>query len=276
MKYKIVSDSASNLTSLAEVPFASVPLHIIVGEHDFCDDENLDLSLMQQTLSAYRGKTGTACPSPNTWIEAFGDADAVFCVTITSGLSGSYASAMAAKQIFEEEHPDRAVHIIDSLSTGPEMALIIEKLRSLILSDMEHAQIAKEMAAYCKRTHLLFSLASLDNLARNGRVNPLVAKGIGLLGIRVIGKASDEGTLQPLNKRRGDKKAIENLIEHMKELGYKGGKVIISHTGNLPCAEELKTRILAEFGKFNGFIHENRGLCGYYAEPMSVLLGFES
>ena len=79
MKYKIVADSSSNLTSLKQVPFSSVPLHIIVGDRNFVDDENVDINDMQETLKAYKGTTSTSCPSPQDWINAFGDAEAVFC-----------------------------------------------------------------------------------------------------------------------------------------------------------------------------------------------------
>lgn len=276
MSYKIVSDSSSNLLSLDRAAFASVPLHILVGDQDFADDANIDLTAMQNALSTYKGKSSTSCPSPSDWIAAFGEADAVFCTTITSTLSGSYASAHTAKQIYESEHPGRTVYVFDSLSTGPEITLLIEKLQELILAGLPHQQIHREMLAYMEHTHLLFSLASVDNLAKNGRVNPLLAKGIGVLGIRLVGKASDEGTLSVLDKCRGDKKAIPCILRHLKALNYRDGRVIIAHNHNAPAAAALKEAIRAEFGAFHGYIHETRGLCSYYAEPQSLIVGFEA
>ena len=86
---------------------------------------------------------------------------------------------------------------------------------------------------------------------------------------------SEEGTLKPVNKARGDKKAMQKLVSYMKSLGYNGGKIVISHSDNMSACEELKRLIQEAFGKFNGFIHENTALCGYYAELHSVLIGFE-
>lgn len=275
MNYKIVSDSSANLAVLDGVPFCSVPMHVIVGSQDFTDDTGADPAAMHDALAAYRGKTSTSCPSIENWLAAFGDAEVVYCVTITSNLSGAYNSAAAAAQMYEAEHPGRRVYVFDSLSTGPEMVLILEKIRALVLAGTAPEEVNTQVRSYCRKTHLYFSLASLNNLARNGRINPLIAKGIGLLGIQVIGKASDVGTLQPMHKRRGEKKALACLVEQMKEVGYNCGRVIISHTGNLPAAEELRDLIKQEFGRFNGFIHENRILCGYYAEPKSILVGFE-
>lgn len=276
MNCKIVSDSSANLLGMENSAFSSVPLHILVDGQDFTDDAHLSLDALQNALDAARGASSSSCPNVYDWINAFGDTDAVFCVTITSALSGSYDSACTAKAMYEKEHPGRAVYVLDSLSTGPEMALLIEKLQSLIASGKEAADIYQEALAYQQRTHLFFSLASLDNLAKNGRVSPLIAKGMGLMGIRLVGKASEKGVLQPMHTVRGDKGAIARLLWHMKKARYTGGRVVIAHNRNDSGAAALKSAIAEAFGAFNGFIHETRGLCSYYAEPRSLMLGFET
>lgn len=277
LKYKIVADSSANITHMDGVDFDFASLHIIVGDQDFKDDENVDLAAMQHALDTYKGKTSTSCPSTHEYIEAFGDADVIFCVTITSGLSGSYSSAIASKQIYEEQHPGRIVYVIDSLSTGPEMALLLEKIKELINEGLDHAEIDRLVREYHKRTHLYYSLASLNNLARNGRVNSLLAKGIGLLGIKIVGTTTPEGTLHPEDKKKGEKRAYNCIIEHMEKCGFKSGnRSIITHTGNPEGAEALKQLIIDKFGSFNGYIGTDTALCSYYAEPMSVLIGFES
>ncbi|MGN0480051.1 MAG: DegV family protein [Lachnospiraceae bacterium] len=275
MSIKIVSDSSANLTEFGGLEFVSVPLHIIVGDREFVDDKGIDVGQMQEALDSYKGKTSTSCPSPDDWLQAFGDADSVFCITITSALSGSFSSANIAARMYEQNNPGRKVYLIDSLSTGPELVLFVEKINELASKGMEASDIYDRMCQYVKHTRLYFSLASLNNLARNGRVNPILAKGVGLLGIRIVGKASDEGTLQPMHKGRGDKKAIEHIINSMKECGYKHGRTIIAHYSNPEGAEALKRRIEESFGQFNGFIHKTTGLCSYYAEPQSILIGFE-
>ena len=132
-KIKIVTDSSSDVPSLSGVELASTPLKIITEEREFIDNDALDIAEMVTYLEKYKGRSSSACPSPNDFLNAFGDAEEVYCVTITSGLSGCYNAAVAAKKIYEEENPTRRVLVIDSLSTGNEMALIIEKLRDFIL-----------------------------------------------------------------------------------------------------------------------------------------------
>ena len=78
MKMKIVADSSANLLALPDIDFGIVPLHVIVGENDYVDDDKIDLTAMQEDLSSYKGKTSTSSPSPHEWENAFGDADVVY------------------------------------------------------------------------------------------------------------------------------------------------------------------------------------------------------
>ena len=66
------------------------------------------------------------------------------------------------------------------------------------------------------------------------------------------------------------------ILKKMKELGYNGGRVIIAHNQNEAAALQLKMPIEELFGTFNGVIHPERALCCYYAEPGSVMVGFEA
>lgn len=274
MKIKIVSDSSSNILEMKGIDYTSVPLKIIVGEKEFVDDKELDIKNMIATLAAFNDKTSTSCPNSAEWLEAFDDADIVYGFSITSNLSGCYNAAMQAKMMCEEERPDVKIHIFDSLSVGPEVQLLMEKLIEFINAGLVFEETVEKMNEYMTHTHLLFSLESLANLARNGRVSPLVAKAAGLLGIRLVGKASDVGTLEPISKCRGEKKAIAEIIKLMKEHGYKGGPVRIAHCYNEGAAAALKEKIIADFPDAEIQLLLCTGLCSYYAEKGGVLVGY--
>ena len=271
---KIVADSSADTLILKDIPFASAPLKIITDKKEYVDNAFLDTEEMVNDLLKYNGKSSSACPGIGDWENAFKDSKNVYCVTITSGLSGSYNSAMVAKRDYEHNNPGRKVCVIDSLSAGPELRLIIEKLSEFIKAGKAFEIISKEIEEYKKNTGLLFMLESMKNLANNGRVNPLVAKAVGLLGIRVVGKASDKGTLEQLDKCRGENKALQSIVSHMKKAGHNGGKVRISHCFNEVAAKNLKDMIVAEFNSAVE-IYKTRGLCSFYAEKGGLLVGFE-
>lgn len=275
MIMKIVADSSANLLAFEGVPYASVPLKIVTAEREYVDDAALDTDDMLTYIEGYSGKSGTACPSVGEWMEAFGDADRVFTVAITSNLSGSHNAAVQAKEIYEEQNPERKVCCLDSLSTGPEMVLIVEKLKELMDQGLSFEEIETRIREYMKRTHLLFMLESVENLAKNGRVSPLIAKAVGFLNIRIVGKASDVGTLQQLHKCRGEKKALETILAEMEAHGFAGGKIRIAHAHNPSAAEALRKLVESKYPNIEATVNPMTGLCCFYAERGSVMIGFE-
>lgn len=275
MEHKLVMDTSGDILSFEGIDFASVPMKILAGEREFVDNEQTNVADMVNYLKSYKGKTSTACPSVGEFLEAFGDAQNVYCVTITSNLSGSYNSAAIAAQTYEEQHPDRRAHVFDSLSTGPEMLLLAEKIRELVEQGLPFDEVVRLVHEYHENTHLLFSLECLNNLANNGRVPAVVAKATGILGIRLIGQAK-EGRLHPTNKARGEKKVVPVLMEQLAAMGYKGGKVRINHCFNESSAQALQQAILAKYPNAEIAVGTTRCLCSFYAELGGLLVGFES
>ncbi len=274
-KVKIVVDSSADMYGLSKLPFSVAPLKIITAEKEYVDDDRLDILTMVNDLSSYSGRSSTSCPNTNDWITAFADAEYVFCVTITATLSGSYNAAVRAKEEYEALYPDRRVFVFDSLSTGPEMALIVEKIEELVLSGAEFDEVCSKTVEYSKKTGLIFVLESMKNLVNNGRVNPIVAKMAGILGIRVVGKASDKGDLETLTKSRGEAKTLDAIIEQLKKLSFTGGKIRISHCFNEKTAFALREYIKSQFSKAQVEIVKCRALCSFYAEKGGLLIGFE-
>lgn len=274
-KIKIVADTSCDMFSLKNTEFAYAPMKIITAEREFVDKETLDVNELVAYLDSYKGKSKSSCPNVNDWIVAFGDADDIFCVTITSGLSGSYNSACSAKQMYESENDGKRVFVIDTLSAGPEISLVVEKLEEYIENGMDYDEICDKITQYLKNTGLIFMLKSLKTFANNGRVSPIVAKLVGIAGICIVGKASDEGTLEPMHKCRGEKRSLEALVDELEANGFNGRKISIGHCQNESAALALKDMIVNKFKSAKIEIHKLRGLCSFYAEKGGVLVGFE-
>ncbi len=274
-KVKIVADSSADILFLKKIAFALAPLKIVTAEKEYIDDEKLDVKQMVDDLQKYSGKSSTSCPNTADWLKCFDEAEYIFCVTITASLSGSYNAACLAKKEYEEKYPGRKVYVINSLSTGPEMCLIIERLEQLIGESKDFEIVCRQIEEYMSKTGLLFMLQSMKNLANNGRVSHVAAKMAGILGIRALGKASDRGDLEMLEKCRGEKRALDAIVEQLKKQGYKGGRVRISHCFNEKFGNDLKEKLLNEFKKIDVKLYNCRGLCSFYAELGGLLVGFE-
>ncbi|MBQ7925078.1 MAG: DegV family protein [Lachnospiraceae bacterium] len=271
---KIVCDSSGDLFDFEGAKYQTVPLKIITKDMEYVDDAGLDVEGMVNTLLSYKGKSGTACPGVGEWLEAFEDEELVYCVTISSNLSGSYNAACSAAQDYMNEHPGREVYIVDSLSAGPGLRLLVEKLAELGQQGLSGKEIFEQITEYRKKTQVTFCLESLRNLANNGRVSQAAAMLSGIIGIRVVGKATG-GRLDVVDKVRGEKKALMNLFHLIKEEGYKGGKLIIGHCFNEEAAKRLLELVRQEFAKAEVLISKTAGLCSFYAEKGGLIIGFE-
>lgn len=272
---KIIADSSCDLKEFPDLPFETVPLTLSTDEKSFVDDPDLNVSEVLDYLYSHNGRSYTACPSTQSWLDAFEGADEIYVVTITSGLSGTYASAGVAKEQYLSEHPEVKICIVDSLSTGPGMVLLIEKIAELKAQGKSFEEVSSAIVAYQKTLKLYFALQSLHNLAVNGRVNKIIASAIGIMNIRILGTASPVGTIDPVAKCRGDKRVLEKIIEEIRACGYKGGKVRICHVENLELANFIAEKLREIFGDIDLRIVPARGLCSYYAERGGIILGCE-
>lgn len=275
MKSKIVVDSAANLYQMEGIDFACAPIKVVTEEQEYPDDGRLDAVQVAETLRSYKGRSSTSCPNVGDWLAAYQGADQVFAITITGTLSGSYNAALLAAQDYQQENPEAKVYVLDSLSAGPELQLLAERLRALFDAGTPFEEICVQMEEYKQHTHLLFSLESLNNLARNGRVSPAVATVARMLGIRVVGTASLSGELEVLVKTRGEHGALERIVLEMKSRGFVDGPVRILHCSNPAAATRLKNMITTVFEGAEVQIMPCGVLCSYYAELGGLMIGFE-
>jgi DegV family protein with EDD domain len=247
----------------------------VVTDVEYIDDAGLNVADMVEALKNFKGKSGSSCPNVGEWLEAFGNAENVFGVTITKNLSGSYNAACQAAEEYMQIFPSRKAFIFDSLSAGPELAMIIDKIKELVQQGLDFHAIVEKVLSYHNHLHTLFCLQSLTNLARNGRTSPAVAKIAGVLGIQITGDVKG-GTITPVHKVRGEKKALASIVEMMKEKGiFDGAKVRIAHCYALEKAQALVELVRSHFPNCDFHIEPCGGLCSFYAEAGGLMIGFE-
>ena len=271
---KLIIDSSSNMKSDPDHNVEVVPLTISFGGKDYIDDQNLNIREFLNDMNQNQIAGKTTCPSIQAWLNALEGTEKAIIITMTSGMSGTFSSALQAKTMYEEKHPTSQIIVVDSRSAGPELTIVLHGIEKMIQGDIRFVDLEEVIAKFRMRTHLLFILQSLHNLSLNRRVSPVAAKAAGLLKINLIGTASKEGKLEPLTKARGMKKAMRELLKYMKDDNYHGGEVIIDHCENEKDAEIIKDKILAEYPDAQVTIRPMRGLCSFYAEEGGIMVGF--
>ena len=286
MKWNIISDSSCDLFNFTieedSIKYATVPFAFNIGETTIIDDENLDTKQMLNKIYSSPSKEhiATACPSPNDWINEMKEDGHYILLTISSQLSGSYNSAVVAKDTILNDQPNKKIEIIDSRSTGPEIVLLVQKICELIKNnknangEADYDFVVSEARKYLSESKVTFALSSFDNLIRAGRMKKTAGILAKVLGIWGVGIASDQGTIVVKKKVTGKFFAIKSIIEDMGQRIPNPRSVCISHCHNEEVANKLKNKILEKWPEANVEIIPTKGLCSYYAEMNGLIVGF--
>lgn len=283
MTYKIIGDSCLDLTEelKKDLGFQMIPLTLQVGNVQVIDDETFDQSAFIEMVKACPECPKTACPSPESFKKAYeeADADAVFVITLSNHLSGSYNSAVLAKELYEEEKKEagepvtKKIAVIDSLSASSgelDQALYI---RDLCEQGLDFETVAEMAEAYSHRMKTYFVLETLDTLRKNGRLSGLQAFFATALNIKPV-MGAEEGVIIKLDQARGINKALQRMCDiAVKETGDTSGKrVVICHVNH----QERALYVKAELEKRASFkeivITEAAGVATVYANDGGIIL----
>ncbi len=274
MKRLIITDSSSNRHNMDYCcDYKSAPLKIITSK-EYIDDENLNVEEMVLDFETHNEKSSTSCPSVGEWLQAFEGYDEIFAVTISSKLSGSYHSCMMARDEYLDEHPDAKIEVFDSCEAGAGLTMFTDKINQLIKEGFTFEEIVRLTYEYKMRTKLAFLLNSANNLANNGRLSPLIAKLIGVLDIKLLGRAT-EGVIDNYARVKGIKRALRDTYREMVNQGFDGGKVFIDYVIGEENALKLNDLIKQNFPDAQVIIDTCKGLCSYYAERNGLIIAYE-
>lgn len=277
MSYQIVVDSCCDLTeSLKESGvFQVIPLVLQVGEKFIVDDETFDQSAFLRAVRECPECPRSACPSPEQYKTAYEkDVDMIFVVTLSQHLSGSYNSAMLARNLYIEEHGnDKQIHVFGSDSAASGETLIALKIRELADAGASFEEIVAQVSEF--REHMLtyFVLESLDFLKKNGRLTGLQAVLATALNIKPL-MAGDHGVIVKLDQARGIQKTLGKLIRHLYEhVENPESKVLaISHCNCRQRAEYVKEQLCKLTSFKDVYIVDSAGVTSLYAGDGGVVV----
>ncbi len=276
MKYKIVADSSCDLNrDLEEIMDVSlVPFKIDVDEYSYIDNKDLDVSDLIEKMKASPNPIKTSCPSPGDFSEEY-DADNVFVVTISEQLSGTYNSAVLAKDMVRERHPDRFIHVFNSRSASVGETLITMKIKECLDEKLSNNQLVEKVERFIDEMKTYFISDDLSNLVKNGRISKTKGLLINALNIKPIMAATDDGNIIAVDKARGSKKAFKKLVKIIGETGVKFEEIVlaISHANALQKALDLKED-LKKFNFKDIIVVETKGLSTGYVNDGGVIIAF--
>ena len=278
MSYKIIGDSCTDLTKelKQEGCISLVPLSLMIEDETFIDDDTFNQKLFIEKMAKSEECPKSACPSPERYMREFEDADECYVVTLSAQLSGSYNSALLAKNMYLEEHPEKKIEIVDSRSASVGQTLIALKIKELKEQGLAFEEVKAKVEHFRDGMQTKFVLESLENLRKNGRLTNIAAMLCNVLNIRPVMVGTPEGHITKLDQARGMNKALLRMIDYIEKDAVEATTKIlgIAHCNNKERAEFVKHEILKKVPFKDCIIVDTAGVSTLYANDGGIIVAY--
>ena len=277
MSYKIVIDSCGELLEQwkQDERFASVPLTLTVGSENIIDDETFNQADFLQKVAACPECPKSACPSPESYRKAFDcEAEHIYCVTLSSELSGSYNSAVLGANLAQEEDEDLKIHVFNSRSASIGETLIVKKIVECEEAGMSFERVVETVELYISTQHTYFVLENLETLRKKGRLSKTKALVASALKIKPVMGATSEGDIVQLDQARGINKALMKMVDAIvNDAQHVENKTLaISHCNCPARAEMVKEALLERLAVQDVFVLDTQGVSSMYANDGGIII----
>ncbi|MDI3481218.1 MAG: fatty acid kinase fatty acid binding subunit [Tepidanaerobacteraceae bacterium] len=225
MKASIITDSANDLPEeiLKKYGIQFAPLSIAFEDKTFLDGVELSREQFYERLISSKQIPRTSQPSPKAFYDLMKGAlekgmEAVV-ITLSSGLSGTYESALMARAEFEKKEQER-IYIVDSLAASTGQGLLVYEAAKMAQSGKNASEIVEAVEELKRRLCSIFTVDTFEYLLKGGRVTKVQAFIGTVLDIKPVLHLDSSGRIVPLEKVRGKRKAASRLLEIMAEQGH--------------------------------------------------------
>ena len=277
MSYKIVVDSCCELPEelKGDPRFEIVPLGIDLGDWHIQDDAGFNQAEFLKKVAECPTCPRSSCPSPDRYKQSFDcDAEHIYVVTLSANLSGSHNSAVLGKNLYEEKHNDKKIHVVDSKSASCGEAQIALKAMELEEQGLSFEEIVKRLEDFRDEMNTYFVLNNLETLRKNGRLTGVKALVASTLNIKPVMGATAEGTIIQLGQAIGFKKALQKLADTVVQ-GTKNPQkkcLMITHCNNPAKAESVRQMILEKVQFADSRILDTAGISSMYANDGGIII----
>lgn len=224
MEYVIAMDSCGELTrEMKEDPRVQpAPLTLQVDNYMILDDESFDQADFLKKVADSPNCPKSACPSPDYYKSVFEKSQGrAYAVTLSAELSGSYNSAVLARDLVLEEDPKRQIHVFNSRSASVGETLITRKIQECEAAGMDFNQVVETVENYIDGQNTYFVLENLETLRKNGRLSNVKSLIASALKIKPVMASTPVGNIVQLDQARGINKALVKMVDYIVEQAEK-------------------------------------------------------
>ncbi|MBP2079819.1 DegV family protein with EDD domain [Oceanobacillus polygoni] len=256
-----------------------VPLYLHFSDGHYKSGITLDIAGYYQKIKDLKELPRSAAPSPNDFYEAYKAVDPekpIIMLSLSKELSSTYDHALLGKEMLLEEEPERKIEVINTKTASCGIALLLHEAKLKLNEGYSHEQLAEHLHERVEQTTTLFVLKTLENLVLGGRLDKVKGKIAKTLNIKLLMRASNEGSIEVAEKIRGDKKSIRRFVDQIGEYTKHVEDKFISMTH---CNDvERATKVLADIrNKYNfkdAYLTETGPLISTYGGEGALVIAF--
>ncbi|MDT2727295.1 DegV family protein [Lactococcus formosensis] len=256
MTFRIVTDSTADLSEdyLQKYDIEVLGMTVTIGDQTFPTIGENSLSNEHLLREIKAGKTvQTSQINSGQFSELFkkfisqNPEEEIVYLAFSSGLSGTYQSAVIAREMVLEEYPQAKITVVDTLAAASGEGFLVQEMVELRESGKSLTEALLIFEELILRLKSLFMVDDLNHLARGGRIPKAVAMVGTMANIKPLLTVDSEGKLTQLTKVRGKKKAIKSLVDMtLEEMDSDYSRVIVAYSGSEATAQEVKELFLAQ------------------------------
>ncbi|MCL2113920.1 DegV family protein [Lactococcus protaetiae] len=252
MTFQIMTDSTADLsqTYLDQHDIAILGMTVTIGDRTYETIGNGALDNATLLAAIKKGETvQTSQINSGQFAEVFKTFakknEELLYLAFSSGLSGTYQSAVIARDMVLEEFPEAKITVLDTLAAASGEGFIVEEVVRLRDAGKSLTETLEILSVLTKRLQSRFMVDDLNHLARGGRIPKAVALVGTMASIKPLLDVDTEGKLRQVSKVRGKKKAINQLIDKtLEDMDMAYPKVIVSYSGTDEIAQQIKSEII--------------------------------
>lgn len=244
---RILVDSASDISNKNSNGIFVVPLSVNINNQVYLDGIDLERDAFYEMLTSTEEFPKTSQPSPQAFVDEFTkvkeNGDELICILLSSGISGTYQSAVLAKSIVDYDK----IYIVDSLTAVYGQNLLVIEAQRCIEQGLPVEEIVERLESLKKRVQILLSVDTLEYLYKGGRLDKTSAIIGGIAKVKPIIELNREGKINVVSKAIGMVRAMNTIVDLVNEKQVDTNYPVYSiYTSGTKNVQKLETKLTAQ------------------------------
>lgn len=281
MSIKILTDSACDMPAeeLEKYDVELMPLYVVEGEKTYLDGIEITPEVLYGKMRRgvhYKTSQIPYADFVKRFTELAEASQPFMYLSFSSGLSGTYQTAMLAKRDVLEKYPDAVIEVLDTKAVTGGLGLIVREVAEAAQNGASMEELVKLSTYYATHIRHVFTVTDLEYLYRGGRLNKGTAIVGNMLKISPLLDVDENGELRQLEKARGEKKLLKKMVDYIEKKGDKLDEqtIYITHADNMSLVESFVKIASKHFKTDNFKIMSLAPIIGTHSGPGTLAVFF--